>query len=175
MGMLANRLPQTLIEMGFRVQLGDSWGRGRRSMSKDVQSHHPGAHMRLQASMRRMFDEPVSTYDSTKSSLMHGPVVRGRPNIFGGRGRVLPSPSDSGPPLGPSATMGHPRQIPPMWKGPLLASPCVHNQAVQQAAPQGAPVPLLEQSFTQATGLKMGILMLPPVGPGLPSQGDSAT
>ncbi len=143
-------------------------------MSKDMQSCHPGAHTCLQASMRCMFDEQVSAYHSAKSSLMHSPVVRGRPNIFGGRGRVLPSPPDSSPPLGPSGTMG-PLKIPLLRKGPLLVPPCVQDQSAQQAAPQGVLVPPLEQSFTQGTGLRMGISMLPPVGPGLPSRGGLVT
>ncbi len=78
-------------------------------MSEDMRYCHPGAYMHPQPSTRRMFDEEVSTYHSAKNSLTHDPVVRECPNIFGGRGRVLPPPSDSGPPLGPSGTMGPPR------------------------------------------------------------------
>ncbi len=91
---------------------------------------------------------------------------------------MLPSPSDSGPPLGPSTAMGLLHLIPPLRKvlpTAFLAAPCAQDQAAQQAAPQGAPVLLLEQSFAQATGLKMGISMPPLVGSGLPSRGGSAT
>ncbi len=79
-------------------------------MSKDVRFHHPGAHTCPQPSMRWMFDEYVSTYHSAKSSLTHGLVQRGRPNIFGGKGRILPLSIDTGPPPGPSGSMG-PRDI----------------------------------------------------------------
>ncbi len=83
---------------------------------------------------------------------------------------MLPHLPDHSPPPGPSGAMG-PLRIPPLRKGPLLAPPHIQDQAAQQAAPQGALVPLLEQSFTHLTGLKMGILMPLSVGPSLPSQG----
>ncbi len=144
-------------------------------MSKDVQSRHPGAHMCLQTSTRHMFDEEVSTYHSAKSSLTHGPVLRGRPSIFGGKGRVLPPPSGTSPPSGPSGTMGPPKTIPLPCKGPLLPSPRMQGQAAKQAAPSGVPVPPLEQPFADLTGLTTGILMPPLVGPSLPPQGGWAT
>ncbi len=123
-----------------------------------------------------MFNEEISTYHSAKSSLMHSPVLRGCPNIFGGEGRVLPSPSDSGPPLSPSTAMGPLRLIPmrKMLQMAVLVPPRVQDQAAQQAAPQGPLVPPLEQPFAQLSGLYMGISMPPPVGPGPPSQGGSA-
>ncbi len=118
-----------------------------------------------------MFDEEIFTYHSAKSSLTHGPVLRRRPSIFGGKDRVLPPPSSTGLPSGPSGTMGPPKIILPLCKGPLLPSPRMQSQAAKQAAPPGAPVPPPEQPFADCTRLSMGILMPPPVGPSLPPKG----
>ncbi len=119
--------------------------------------------------MRRQFDKEVSTYHSAKSSLTHGLVQRGRPNIFRGKGRILPLLTDTGLPPGPSGSMGPPRHLTPC-KGPLLQPPCAWSQPVRQAAPPGAPVPPLEQPFAALAGLAMRISMLPPVGPSPPPQ-----
>ncbi len=118
--------------------------------------------------MRCQLDENVSTYHSAKSSLTHGLVQRVRINVFGGRGRIFPLQMDTGPPSGPSGSMGPLRHL-ELHKGPLLQMPCMQSQPARQATPLGAPVPLLEQPFADLTGLVTGISMLPPVvDPGLP-------
>ncbi len=125
-------------------------------MSKDVQSRHPRAHMRQQSSTRHQFDENVSTYHSTKSSLTHGPVQRGHTNVFGGRGRILPLQTDISLPSGPSASMG-PLSHPAPCKGQFF-QPCTQSQPARLAMPLGV---LLEKPFADLTGLAMGISMPP--------------
>ncbi len=126
--------------------------------------------MHPQPSMRHMFNEEVSTYHSAKSSLTCGLVLRGCPCIFRGKGRVLPPPFSTGPLSGPSGTMGPPKLIPLLCKGPLLPSPSVKGQAAKQAMPLGVLVPPLEQPFADYAGLNMGISMPPPVGPSPPPE-----
>ncbi len=91
MGLPSYMLSRTLTQWGYRPQLGNlPSGRGRRVLSKDMRERqpYPGAHTRVQSSHRRQFDDELSTYHSAKSSLTHGPVRRGVPTIFGGRGRA---------------------------------------------------------------------------------------
>ncbi len=107
--------------------------------------------------------EEVSTCHSAKSSLTHGLVQRGCPNIFGDIGRILPISTDTSPPSGPSGSMDPPRHPPPC-RGPLLQLSHAQSQSARQATPLGALVPLLEQPFAALAGLSMGILMPPLAG-----------
>ncbi len=116
MGMPSNTLSRILTQMGYRPRLGDPpGGQGRRVLSKDMRQHqpYPGPHTRMQSSHWHQFDEEVSTYHSAKSSIMHGPVWRGAPNVFGGRGRILLLQCEFS--LQPAGSMPPLSQLPPRY------------------------------------------------------------
>ncbi len=138
--------------MGYRVRLGDlGGGQGRQVPSKDMRQRqlYFGLHTCMQSSTRRQFDEDVDTYHSAKSSVTHSPVRRGRVNIFGGKGRILPLQCDV--PQLPAGSM------PPLSQLPLRHRARTPSQPPRPSMPSGKP---REMPFS---GVPMGISMPPPV------------
>ncbi len=151
MGLPPPALSRTLSSWGYRPSLGNlPSGQRRRVPSKDMREHqlYQGPHMRKQSSFRHQFDEDVPTYQSTSSSVMHGPVQRGAPIVFGGRGRTPQrdfSPSQA-------------RDMPPPSQLPFRFRPRTPSRPPPLSGPIGPP-----GAGTPFTGVPLGPQLLPPV------------
>ncbi len=152
MGLPSYMLSRTLTQWGYRPQLGTlPSGRGRRVPSKDMRERqpYPGAHTRVQSSHWHQFDEDeLSTYHSAKESLSHGPVRRGTPNVFGGRGQTPYR----------DASLQQSGDMPPLSQLPPRHRPRTPSQLSRQGGSAGQMAPGMPFA-----GVPMGPVLPPPV------------